>query len=440
MHDKIPAHDAEAELGLLAGMLAAPEAARGAVSSLTPDCFYVPAYAKAFRLFAEIWRATGTLDGHQVVSEATKRGLDVGQLIEAAARGAHAPAFERHIRVILEHDRSRRLQAALSEAERAAAAGIPAAEVETSLRAKLGAIAQPEGSDALAELHDDLQAAVNGERFAVPLPWPMLSRATRALQPGTVTDLCGSPGSTKSFAGTQAMAALQLGGYRTAVLELEDGRAYHLRRVLAQVSGCSRLTDDDWCRANPGSVAEAMAAHRDTMQKLESCIDVLPDGVSPTPDSLLAWVQRKADAGFRVLVVDPITLMIRGRASWEADEKFLFGAKRIVEKAGASLVLVTHPRRLPHGAKNAQLTMDDLAGGAAYARFSQTILYLRAHDPQSGEVKTALGTSRETWNRTFTIFKARNGPFGPGGRYACQFDPESLTLRELGRIVSEDKR
>jgi hypothetical protein len=293
--------------------------------------------------------------------------------------------------------------------------------------------ARPTG--ALADLQSELDDAVAGRRFAVALPWPMLSNDTRALLPGTVVVFCGSPGATKSLALIQALRGWIHNGVKAAVLELEDGAAYHLRRALAQISENSNVTDDDWCRANAAALSSITRSAQDELHALESAIEAPTAKMKATPPELLDWIERKASAGCRILCIDPITLMVKGQHSWTDDETFLFGAKKIVERHGASLILVSHPRKLPPGAKPNKMSMDDLAGGVAYSRFSQTILFLAAHPPTQAAVRTTCGNVSETINRTLTVFKARNGRGVEARQYGFIFDSKTLTLKEAGEIT-----
>jgi hypothetical protein len=83
--------------------------------------------------------------------------------------------------------------------------------------------------------------------------------------------------------------------------------------------------------------------------------------------------------------------------------------------------------------------MTQLAGGAAYSRFAQTILWLESHNEKENKVRTACGSIETEYNRTLHILKARNGK-GQGIKLACNFQAESLTLQELGIIVRDEKQ
>ena len=141
-------------------------------------------------------------------------------------------------------------------------------------------------------------------------------------------------------------------------------------------------------------------------------------------------MQDRAKAGCRVIAVDPITAAAhRCRDTWEEDGAFLHAIKRTAVDYHCSVVLITHPIK---SVSNPDMTQ--LAGGAAYQRFAQTILWLESHADKTNKVKTACGTTEIEHNRTVHLLKARNGR-GLGLKLACTFESESLTLTEHGIII-----
>ena len=279
-----------------------------------------------------------------------------------------------------------------------------------------------------SEVMGRLEDMIAGRYRAVPLPWPMLSRATRALLPGTVTVLCGDPGATKSIMLLQAMAHWHESGIPIAFYEMEEDRVYHLNRLVAQRVGDSNLTDPEWIERNPDLAREAF-------QSCQAEIDTIGRDMAEAPDSqktlteLAEWVGRQALAGKRVIAIDPITAAAQGSKPWIEDLEFLLAVKTHMRTHGASLVLVTHPRP---GAKKAGL--DNMAGGRAYARFTQTVLWVRGlHPPQTKNIKTQLGPTMIEVNRIVRVSKARNS-FGSGMDFGFEFDGRTLRIKEHGLI------
>ena len=275
--------------------------------------------------------------------------------------------------------------------------------------------------------------AIAGRRFVVPWPWPTMGKLSRALAPATVTLLVASAGATKSIVLIEAAQHWHDNGHRPAVLELEDGRAFHLRRALAQRAGIADLTDDDWCREHAETAAEADRRHAAYLDAFGRCIHELPGDTQPTLTAIGDWIEAQALGGKRVIVVDPISIAEQTHEQYRADQAFTARVKRIAEQAGCSIVLVMHPRK---GAQGSQ-TIDDIAGGAAYGRLAQTAIWLE-HWPEAKHVTVRdgrMGLNVETEaNRVVRIVKARNGR-GQGMRVAFHFDPDTLRLHERGVLI-----
>jgi hypothetical protein len=295
-------------------------------------------------------------------------------------------------------------------------------------------IQDAQGIGPLADLEQQFEDAICGKRFPLPMPWTQITTATRALLPGTVTVLCGSPGATKSFALIQLIQHLTSEGIKVCALALEDDKTYHLRRALAQISGCSDATDDLWCKANPDAIRAIQQKHRSEMQAIQKCIEPRPHGVRMDYKFLVSWVEKKAKLGCKLIAIDPITMMRKSRSGWLDDEEFLDGAKAIVEEHRVSLFLVSHPRKMPAGKSTAMPSMDDLAGGACYSRFCQTVLFLKAIDLEEVTLKNPHGFSTDTINRKMRVFKARNGRGVELDEYGFFFDPQTLKLVEKGLV------
>src|SRR5262249_31983667 len=149
---------------------------------------------------------------------------------------------------------------------------------------------------------------------------------------------------------------------------------------------------------------------------------------------LLAWVRQQAEAGCRIICVDPVTALEASEKPWIDDLKFVMEAKAIAARHGCSLVLVTHPRiRRSKGGS----PLDDLAGGAAYVRFAQTVLWVNAY-PQGKTFrwKEPMRIGKGEANRSVKIAKARNGA-GGGLEVVFRFDGSTLRFSEVGVVTKE---
>ena len=436
--ETLPPHDLFTERCALFACMANNVSFEIAMAMLRPDDFYLPAHNVLFGMMIGIGSAdlAELRNAARATPQASIFNDTINDLFESGSSCSPA-RIESYCQMILNLSAQRH---AKIEGQRL----VEAAHNDTpdELASRLNRVADevrdksPQMcADPVKDLYDELTDAVEGRRYSAPMPWDMIAKATRALLPGTVTILCGSPGATKSLAAVQLLRYLREKLISCCLLALEDGVPYHLRRAAAQILALSDLTDDDWCRANPEKVVEIKTQLGSQLEELRRAIQAPKATDSCTPEVLLAWVRQVAQS-HRVIIIDPITLMVYGSHSWEDDKRFLIGAKRIIEATGSSLLLITHPRKMPHGSIG-KMSMDDLAGGVAYSRFSQTVLMLAAHDEREHFVERMNGGARERYNRTLTVFKARNGRGAEGHGFALTFDSKSLTLKELGRIRKE---
>ena len=290
--------------------------------------------------------------------------------------------------------------------------------------------AEPVGAS--GDLRRRIEGIITGRYALVDWPWSALARLTMALLPGTITLICGDPGDGKSLFLLQAAAYWHEVGVKIAVFELEEDRAYHLARALAQVEGDSRLTDPEYIARNPVDAREAFARSADWLDEFGRCIHEAPERQA-TLDELAGWVERQAKSRTRIIAVDPITAAATSEKSWVDDNKFLMRAKRPIVDGGASLVLVTHPRK----GRKGLVGLDELAGGAAYARFAQTALWLERHQPpKETKIITPCGKAIVTANRTLRVLKCRNGR-GHGLRLAYNLSGDTLRFSEEGIVEHE---
>ncbi len=287
---------------------------------------------------------------------------------------------------------------------------------------------------AARELSELMEATIDGRRAAIGWPWPILATQSKALLPGTVTLFCGSPGASKSFALLQALRYWCELGVKSVIFELEEDRAYHLNRLLAQECGNSNLIDPDWIAANPEDSRKAMRQHMGLLDEIGRYIYAAPKE-QVDYKTLVAWTEARAKEGARIIVIDPVTAVAPVRDVWVADSEFMFQVKTIARETGCSVLLVTHPRK---GTKSCG--MDDLAGGAAFQRFSQTLLWLESfRDPKPFVVRTACGRMTVKCNRIVHLFKCRNGR-GTGAAIGMIWGSDNLKLAEQGIVTKEAKK
>jgi len=288
--------------------------------------------------------------------------------------------------------------------------------------------------DASVGVSANVEAAISGRRVSILWPWREVTRHARPCAPGCVTLICGAPSSGKTFWFQEACLAWHRQGVPLAVLHLEKDRTYHLGRVLAQLGGNGSLAHDEWQQGHPEEARSAMEAHRAQIQDYGRSLYDSP-GVM-TLDAVLQWLRARVSEGARIVGVDPITAADAGRERWGKDAEFMLACGRLAMKAGASVVLVTHP---PKGTGKEAPSGDNLAGGAAYFRNSDVVLWLQGHNPPiENDVQTPCGPATWDHNRTVTFCKTRDGT-GVGLSVALNFDPATLQTSEVGVIQKKKK-
>ena len=284
------------------------------------------------------------------------------------------------------------------------------------------------GASGLQRRLDRIKA---GQWASIDWPWSIVGEQTRALLPGTVTLLCGSPEAGKTFLALQCLEYWYGQQVPVAFYMLEEDREYHLARILAQIEGEAGLCDDKWIRANPEGAQDAMDLHRPFLDGVSKLIVDAPTN-QPSLENLAEWVEA-ASVSHDILVIDPITIATVSGKQWEADKSFMGRVKVAIRDTDTRLILVTHPRIGQAGKPG----LDGVAGGSAYVRFAQTVMWLRKHNPwKTFTIKKPMGVITEDANRSLLVCKARNA-HGGGSNVAMHFDRQSLKFRALG---VEEKR
>ncbi len=297
-------------------------------------------------------------------------------------------------------------------------------------------IASAHSTGGYGALEKHIEEILSGRWFNVPFVWSLTTRYTRALVPGSVCVFCGGAGSTKSFSVIQNLRFWKNRGILACALMLEDGETFHMQRLLAQIAGNGNLTDDEWMRSHQEQTRSLRDLAKPELKEMEKYINAISDPMAMTVESLLGWIEAKCRDGFRIVCIDPITAMVKGQYGFNDDFRFLMGAKKIIEKYKASLLLVTHPRKMAANAKDAPFTMSDLSGGVCYERFAHCIISLRKLDvPKDANIRSEMGVLQNfSSNRELSIMKSRNAR--GNATISLNFEDATLELRELG--ISEN--
>lgn len=278
-------------------------------------------------------------------------------------------------------------------------------------------------------VRDRVERVIDGTWAAAEFPWPMLTSATQALLPGTVTLVCGDPGAGKSFFMLQCVLHWLASGVKFQIFEMEEDTTYHQHRALAMLDGNANLTDLAWIKANPDEARQAEERHRETLGRLQDHIWDAPE-IRVTLDDLATWYESVAPDN-RIVVIDPVTAAATSDKRFLDDGKFVERCKTIARKTEGSLILVTHPKP----GRKRRITLEDIAGGQDYPRFSQCVIVVAKNDPNE-EVFcfTAHGRAGYSANRMVQIAKGRNGR-GSGSELAFEFSGKDLTFSELGLVI-----
>lgn len=321
-------------------------------------------------------------------------------------------------------------------------AALDAAQPDATREAKL--LAQRRAIELLIDeaypIEDEFQdyhlhqiAVLSGKWSAVEWPFWELGRSTKALYPETQTMLCGEGGTSKSLLIRQAVSYWLEQGIPIADFELEDNKTFHIKRAHAQLAQESGIVNDQWMRSHKDEYAELEKQYKPQLSVLSKVIDAAPNK-APTIGDMLAWAIKKAKAGKRLIIIDPITACIQGDKSWNDDLSFILESRDALRTYGASLIVVTHPKKLPRGSVP---SLADLSGGQAWPRFSQTVLWIASMaEAQDLTCNTQHGTAKARCNRVVKILKARNS-WGTGCEIGLYFHGKSLLFEEHGVINKE---
>jgi hypothetical protein len=240
----------------------------------------------------------------------------------------------------------------------------------------------------------------------MPWPFPVITQKSRSLLPGDVTLICGAPGSAKSWWILSCLKYWTENNIKSAVLMLEKNKAWHLKRLLAQLEGSANILDSSWCRSNPLAVKSADAKHKALTDKVKRqlwCSGNL------TLEACAEWVEARCKEGCRIICIDPITIAHRGsKDPWTADQTFMTRVMEAVTPAGASLVLSTHPKGV--SGPNPSFTGADMAGGKIYDRASDSQLWLRSLETPTMTVVTNADGREESCevHKVIRLTKTRN--------------------------------
>ena len=295
-----------------------------------------------------------------------------------------------------------------------------------------------------ADVYERVSRVIDGTY--VPIPWkhPQLSRQTRALLPGAITVVGGTPGSGKSWFVFENAIDMHERGISIAILTLEENRTYWAHRALAIRDGNSKYFDERWVQSNPQQALAAVEKNEAWLNDFGRCIHTNEQHLYPKIEHVIQWIAEQCARQTRIIVVDPITLAVCENGQLFIEElKALSIIKRDIELTGASVILVTHPKQ-----GNNPIGLNAMAGSAAYQRLVQTVLWLEHLDEDIDmdviRLKQSFGapikeTVTVTCNRRMYLLKTRNSS-GHKLSIAYHFLGETFSFTEQGLMVPTIKK
>jgi hypothetical protein len=313
----------------------------------------------------------------------------------------------------------------------------PAPRTESPANAPTDAvITSPPEMGAADKLAEFMRGVIDGRIYNVPFPWHAMTDATQALQPGSFCLLGGDPGVGKTLWILQSIQFWRE-KYNPAMFFVEKNGEFYTRRLLAQLTRNSDYLNLGWVKAHPQQWDADFHTHRDAIDAIGKHLWTKPRG-KLTLDMMLGWIRDRAKDGHRVIGIDPITAVDPGAERWSKDSDFVHAAQEIIGDYGVSLILTTHPKQAS-GRQGGTSSGHDAAGGAAYFRFVDTMIWLtRSKAPRKVQANHPIGGNMLVTTSNFArLLKTRDG-YGAGWELAFGFGRD-LKFTEHGVVVKDVK-
>jgi KaiC/GvpD/RAD55 family RecA-like ATPase len=289
------------------------------------------------------------------------------------------------------------------------------------------------GLTKLQGFEEHLEHRVSGNFSTLPTFYPEFEKCIRHTLPGTVTVICGGPGSGKSFFANQLILEFLFHGYRPALCALEENENFHTYRAMAQLSGTAKIMDPNWAENNPEAIRDIYRCYQTMLKEYLDHTLTIPNKKIVTYQDLLHWAKNRIRKEYDVIVIDPITAVtVQNRRDIE-DAYFINELKGLMEASGKRAILVTHPKQQ----LNRVESLHNMAGGSAFERFVQCVLWLTRVDFNTDrEVLQNGNFGTFNFNRTIRNLKCRNGTLFETALWGFQMDVNTLNFKEIGLMKS----
>jgi len=233
----------------------------------------------------------------------------------------------------------------------------------------------------------------------------------------------------------QCLSFWQACGIDARSIMLEGSKDSMMRRVVAQLTENANHMDNEWVEKNYQVALAQLEPHVQILDKMAGAITNGTLDGDPTYSDVKLWIARESEDVAKILVVDPITSADNEGKPWEADKALVGYCQASARKYGNSIVLVTHPAK--QGIKIPP-SLDGLAGGTAFSRHVDSVLWLEKIDSQPFDIASPMGgTYSAEIDRRLHLLKVRDGR-GQGMVLGMNFSGGSLSLVESGVIVKSE--
>ena len=302
----------------------------------------------------------------------------------------------------------------------------------------------------VVKLMDTFQSEAEGGA-GIALPFPILNKLLgNGLKKGYTSFIAGPAGNGKTFWVYRVLQSLLKSSTAFKYIPLEYDAAEHLRRITAVKAKSWGMVDSDkeHAEARMGVFLNNPSWRKD-FEKMEqhicenpSALEVIngcPD-IPEVPYEAVVEVLTHFAKDNEIIIIDPITAIDHDHKNgneWDQQKRFIRKVGAIAKYYNCHIMMVSHTgkRQKVRGVET-KLTMDDMAGSAAFSRFSQYMMLLDFHDEKTSTVKKRGGVNADIGHhRTMFIAKATFGP-GKGQRIAYDFI-EGPEMGELGWIVND---
>lgn len=284
-----------------------------------------------------------------------------------------------------------------------------------------------------------IEAAISGKRFSLPMPFPLLGKASQMGLPGTVTLFSAEPNTGKTPM-CMAMHTLWFEkGIPSVFAPLEEDDDFYRFRLYGFFSGEEEFHVPEFANRHPQRAREIEEKYRDRVEACMSWVQcfVDPPEVRDLPD----WVRDHLKDGVRAITIDPFTRAENEsfQSMWGEEKKFVKDVTRLIREYDANLICTTHLKK--EDARNFKRgDQTSAAGTAAFQRGFQTQIMLMERSSQE-RVKRKLDheyvESSEHIHKVVEVQKARNSARHRG--LWLGYRVERYQWQEVGFVIRPEK-